>query len=215
MKNTTGILLVMGIIFLISTAGCTPRKQEAPLPVVKLQGIARNSSIEQASDDSNLSLMNASNASQMDEGIRIRRLSNEEVAYRKRNTEAYEALREEMYSTKIDLTKVDAYNCKFMIEELEKQLDVLAIRIGRIDDDLDGKEQDVARTKEAYEETLSSNDPFEMKTKRFDYNDAENEYDEVRKESREAHDEYDETERTERIVELKCTQLRAEAGLKE
>ncbi len=205
---------VMSLLLLVLLISCTTSKQEKAVTLAKLKKESTSIPFFNTTNAENTA-GNATNASLInEEGIRVRRLSDNEVAYLKRNTKEYETLREQKYGTRIDLTQVNAYNCRFIADDLKKQLAVLVSEVKQIDDELQEKEQDVEQTREAYDKALASDDTFEVKTARFEYNDAQNEYDEVRKESKQAHQDYDETERTKRVVELKCTQMRKEAGLK-
>lgn len=146
--------------------------------------------------------------------IRIRRLSDEEIAQRESNTEEYEYLRERRYSTTIDLTQINAYNCKTTIEDIKKELRRLADDIHELDKEKNRKRAEADRAKIAYDEALASGDEFMIRTTRFDYNDAENEYDDAKKEAREAHDDYNQVERTLRTLEIECPQMRKDAGLR-
>ncbi len=201
---------IISIIFILLLVGCgatnVPEKKPKRIGTISVNA-SQNTTVDANITDVNETIYNG-------EGIRIRRLADNEIAYNKRNTEEYENLRERQYSTRVDLTKMNAYNCKSVMEDLTQQLHNMVDDVDELDDELAYKEAAVEKTKQEYDEALAEGDDFEVKRRRFDYNDAENEYDELRKDARQAHDDYDETERTLRIVKAECTKMRSDIGLK-
>lgn len=146
--------------------------------------------------------------------MRIRRLSDEEIARQESNTREYEYLRERMYSTTIDLTQINAYNCKTTIEDIKKELRRLADDIHELDNEKNRKRAEADQAEAAYNDARDSSDEFRIRTTRFDYTDAENEYDDAKKAAKEGHDDYDQVERTLNTLEVECPQMRKDAGLR-
>ncbi len=218
MKRLAPLFFFITLVFLLLLLpGCAEKRPEKRVTLAK-QKMETNTSLPAAdappaSENASAKVTNASLTN--GEDIRVRRLSDEESSYLKRNTEEYETLREQKYGTRVDMTQVNAYNCRFVSDYLGQQLKALAIGVKWIDNELEEKEQEVVQAEAAYKAALASDNEFKIKTARFDYHDAQNEYDTIRKKSKQAHDDYDEIERTKRIVELKCTQMRKEAGLKD
>jgi len=225
--------LLVIILFVLLILGCTPENsiKANAMNKAKLKSNGTDTSMLQI--NASLGLINATtNATDnamgnnnsleensaffVEEGIRIRRLSNEEYEQQNRNSQDIEKLREKRYSTRIDLTKVTGYNCKVVIEDLKKQLRHLADDVRQIDNDLKEKEIEVMRTKIALAEAQQSGaDELTLKEKKFDYNDAEDEYDKLRKEDKQVHDDYNELDRTKKIVEKECVEMRNDAGLED
>ncbi|MBI4150353.1 hypothetical protein HY488_03040 [Candidatus Woesearchaeota archaeon] len=204
-----------GFIILLLVLACTTEKPTKPSKIAKARNITNASLSAEITNTTSTPLTNETiNASNETDEIRVRRLSDEEIEQLNRNTKEFEALRERRYGTRIDLTQVDAYNCRFKIEELEKERLRLAEEVDDLGDERTWKRHEADQAKQAYEAALASGDSFAIETTRFDYTDAENEYDEVKKEFKEAHDNYDETERTLRILKPECDRMRTDAGLR-
>ncbi|GEM_PF-5027443 len=207
------VVVILLVLFLI--AGCTPEKPVKRTKIVRPSVEANITNVTIIPPSSDLSADNSSgtNSTNGTDGIRVRRLSDSEMGQLHRNSEEYESLRERRYSTRIDLTQVDGYNCRSIIEQLGDDLKRLARDVRDLDNQRRKKEQETIDKEAAYQETLASGDAFRIKTARFDWNDAENEYDDAKKAAKQAHDDYDETERTQRVVDLECDGMRRKAGL--
>jgi len=207
------VAVILLALFLV--AGCTPEKPGRRTQIVRPPVEANATDVAIVLPSPAISADNSSGANSTDgtDGVRVRRLSDSEMELLHRNSEEYESLRERRYSTRIDLTQVDGYNCRSVIEQLGDDLERLARDVRDLDNQRRKKEQETIDKEAAYQETLASGDEFRIKTARFDWNDAENEYDDAKKAAKQAHDDYDETERTQRVVELECDGMRRKAGL--
>ena len=215
-------LLIIVLFLLLGCAAEKPAKSSRsvkPIPVTGgSNGSDSNGSVENLSASllANITISTIEeNETNATEGIRVRRLSDEEVDLLRRNTREYEYLRDRRYGTTIDLTQVNGYNCRSVIERLKEEFERLARDVRELDNERRRKEQESNDAESGYRGILASGDEFRIKTARFDWNDAEDEYDEAKKAAKEAHDEYDQTEQTLRILELECPSMRRKAGLRD